>query len=310
MPKFGKKSKSARVERSRRAQGSKLTPASERVDRSRHDPRSERVDRSKRSLRADQDAESEPDERFERNASSVSALLTTLAAPFTAEDLFDAQSDVVYFLKDDAARYVVVNDALVERIGARAKAELLGKRADEVFPAPFGARYRAQDERLLTTGEAVRGELELHVYPGGRHGWCITHKLPLVDAAGRVRGLVGTSRDLGTSADDAQYGGVARAIEHARANLARPLSSSTLARIAKLSPYRLDQRLRKLFGASTTQFVQRERLDRAMRLLRETSTPITEIAHRVGYADQSSFTRVFTRAVGTSPGVFRELGRP
>ena len=246
-------------------------------------------------------------ERFERKASSVTALLETLGAPFTAEELFDAQTDVVYFVKDAAARYVVVNAALVERVGARAKEELLGRRADEVFPAPFGARYRAQDERLLATGEAVRGELELHVYPGGRHGWCITHKLPLVDAAGRVRGLVGTSRDLGTSADDAQYDGVARAIEHARANLARPLSTSTLARIARLSPYRLDQRLRKLFGASTSQFVQRERLDRAMHLLRDTRTPIAEIAQRVGYADQSSFTRVFKRAVGTSPGAFREL---
>ncbi|MBI5362004.1 MAG: AraC family transcriptional regulator [Planctomycetes bacterium] len=240
--------------------------------------------------------------------SPAAELFTLLDTPFTAETLFDALTDVVYFVKDERGRYVVVNRTLVERVGAKSKAELLGRVADELFPAPFGARYREQDERLLKTGAPVQGALELHVYPSGRFGWCLTHKLPLRDAKGRVRGLVGTSRDLGSPEDDADYRGVAHALEHVQKHLDRPLKTLTLARIAGLSPYQLDQRLRRLFGTTTKEHVQRRRLDRAMHLLRESELSIAEIAQRVGYADQSSFTRVFKRAVGTSPGVFRELG--
>lgn len=239
---------------------------------------------------------------------SPADLFALLAAPFTAVELFDALPDVVYFVKDERGRYVVVNQTLVDRVGARSREELLGRAADELFPAPFGARYRDQDERLLRSGEPVRGELELHVYPSGRFGWCLTHKVPLLDAKHRVRGLAGTSRDLGSPADSADYRGLSRALEHVRNHLDRPLVARALARVAGLSPYQLDQRLRRLFGTTTKEHVQRERLDRAMRLLRESDTPITEIAQRVGYADQSSFTRVFKRAVGSSPGAFRAFG--
>lgn len=239
--------------------------------------------------------------------SPIAELSLLFDAQLTAEQLFDAFPDVVYFVKDERARYSAVNQALVDRVGARSKTELLGKRADELFPPPFGARYREQDERLLRTGEPVRGELELHVYPSGRHGWCVTHKLPIVDARGRVRGLTGTSRDLGSLEGSADYRGLSRALEHVKQHLDRPLRTRDLARLAGLSPYQLDQRLRRLFGTTTKEHVQRERMDRAMRYLRESNVSIAAIAPRVGYADQSSFTRVFKKAVGTSPGAFRAL---
>ncbi len=51
------------------------------------------------------------------------------------------------------------------------------------------------------------------------------------------------------------------------------------------------------------------RIDQAKALLRETAEPLAEIAIRCGFADQSHFTRTFTRAAGVSPGAWRRSVR-
>jgi PAS domain S-box-containing protein len=235
--------------------------------------------------------------------------LASLRIPFTAVELFDSLTDVVYFVKDREARYLVVNQTLVRRSGMRRKEELLGRRADEVFPAPFGELYRAQDERLLQSGEPVLDELELHVYASGETGWCITNKVPLIDVQGALVGLVGTSRDLNAlrEQDDALVR-LRKALDHMHQHAQEALRIADLAKIADLSPYQFDQRVRRLFGISAAHLVQKTRLDRAMRLLRETSQPISSIALASGYSDQSSFTRLFRRALGISPAQFRNSG--
>jgi transcriptional regulator GlxA family with amidase domain len=40
-------------------------------------------------------------------------------------------------------------------------------------------------------------------------------------------------------------------------------------------------------------------------LLRDTRIALADVTADCGFADQSHFTRVFTRAVGTSPGQWR-----
>jgi transcriptional regulator GlxA family with amidase domain len=44
-------------------------------------------------------------------------------------------------------------------------------------------------------------------------------------------------------------------------------------------------------------------------MMLETSMPVGEIAIACGFADQSHLTRVFTRAMGVSPGVWRRERR-
>src|SRR5262245_13548975 len=92
--------------------------------------------------------------------------LPAVADPWFAESLFDQTPDIVFFVKDRQARYVVVNETLVARCGLRHKSEMLGKTAAEVFPAPLGAGYVAQDLLVLETGVPIRNRLELHIYPG------------------------------------------------------------------------------------------------------------------------------------------------
>src|ERR1700739_4634141 len=93
------------------------------------------------------------------------ALGERMADVFSAEPLFDALPDVVFFVKDAQGRYVVVNQTLVQRCGMKHKAALLGRTPAEVFAPPFGQGYLAQDMAVLAGGVAIEDQLELHLYP-------------------------------------------------------------------------------------------------------------------------------------------------
>ena len=234
--------------------------------------------------------------------------MNQLGAPFTGEELFDALTDLVYFLKDAQGKYVVVNQALVERCGFRHKHELVGRTADQVYPPPLGAGYRAQDEAVIRTGEPILNHLELQIYPGGNTGWCVTSKVPLRGRRGEVVGLVGVSKDLRSTSDTGEdYSSLAAVLQHIHAHYDQPLKIQELAGMAKLSDYQFEQRIRKIFAITAGQFIQKVRMDAAVRRLRETKDSISKIALDCGYAEQSSFTRQFKQTVGLSPARYRRM---
>jgi PAS domain S-box-containing protein len=236
----------------------------------------------------------------------LTELLAQLAEPFTGEALFDCLTDLVFFLKNVRGEYVVVNQEMVERCGRREKRELIGRKADEVYPPPLGQSYRAQDEALLRTGEPILNQLELQLYHSGGTGWCLTNKLPLRGRQGRVIGLVGISKDLQAPREKGEaYARVAKAIQYVQTHFDEPLKISGLAHRAGLSAYQFDQRIRKIFQLTTGQFIHKVRMDAAVRRLRETDDAVAAIAQECGYSDQSAFTRQFHRTVGLSPAQFR-----
>lgn len=233
-------------------------------------------------------------------------LFAQLGEPFTGEALFDCLTDLVFFIKNARGEYVVVNQEMVNRCGRREKRELIGRKADEVYPPPLGQSYRAQDERLLKTGEPILNQLELQLFHSGGTGWCITNKLPLRSRAGRVIGLVGTSRDLQAPNErGADFAHVAEAVRHVQAHYDEPLTIPQVAAVAGLSPYRFDRRIRRIFQITAGQFLHKVRMDAAVRRLRETDDPVAMIALDSGYSDQSAFTRQFRATVGLSPTEFR-----
>lgn len=237
-------------------------------------------------------------------------LFAELEEPFTAEELFDCLTDVVFFIKNSRGQYVVVNRELVERCGRRGKTELIGRRADEVFPPPLGLSYRAQDEALLQSGEPILNQLELQLNHSGGTGWCLTNKLPLRGRQGQVVGLVGISRDLQAPNErEADFARVAQAVQHLQTHLDQPLTVSDLAAVAGLSAYQLDQRIRRIFQLTVGQFLHKVRMDAAVRRLQETNAPVAMIALDCGYSDQSAFTRQFRQTVGLSPTEFRRAAR-
>ncbi|MCO8124485.1 AraC family transcriptional regulator [Stieleria sp. TO1_6] len=235
-----------------------------------------------------------------------SAFAARLTDPFLSESLFDHLSDIVYFVKDDAGRYVVVNETLVKRCGKKKKSELIGKNASDLFDDATGARFLEQDLALIRSRAPLVNELERHPYTAHSSGWCLTTKLPLSDPQGNVIGLVGMSRDLQSPGDDASdLNRLAQLIEHAKTHLDQPLRVNAFAKQVGMSNYQLDRRCREVYGVSPSQLILQLRMGAAATKLRQTRDPILSIALDVGYSDQSAFTRQFRRTFGVSPGKYR-----
>lgn len=235
---------------------------------------------------------------------------SSLNEPFTGEALFDSLSDVVFFLKNEQCEYIVVNQTLVERCGLRDKRALIGKRADEVFAPPLGESYRAQDEGVIESGKPILNQLELHSYPAGGRGWCLTNKFPLRGRDGRVVGLHGISKDIQSPNErSGDYAKVAEAVRRIQTRYDQPLRVRDLARQAGLSPYQFEQRIRKIFQITAGQLIQKTRMEAAVQRLRESNDAIASVALDCGYSDQSAFTRQFRQAIGVSPSEYRQAFR-
>jgi len=200
-----------------------------------------------------------------------------------------------------------VNQTLVERCGARSKDELIGRTTAEIFPSARGESYLRQDMSVCHSRQPIVGRLELHLYPGGAEGWCLTDKVPITSAEGEILGLAGVSRDLRRPRNaDRDLDELAETITWIEEHLDGPLRVEELATRTKLSEYQLGRRIRSIFGITTSQLITKTRIDAASRLLRESEKPIGDIALTCGYCDQSAFTRQFKRTVGLTPSQYRE----
>ncbi len=223
------------------------------------------------------------------------------------DSLFDAVPDIVFFVKDAHGRYMAVNGTLAERCGLPDKESAIGLTAEQLFPPPLGEGFAAQDKDILKTGQGIRDHLELHLYAGGRRGWCLTFKEPVRAKDGSITGVCGISRDLhGPHDRQEDFAAMSKAIDHIHKHFEEPLRLPQLAEMAGLSVYQFDQRIRSLFHVTAGQYLVKVRIDAACDRLAQTNEVIAQIALSCGYSDQSAFSRQFKQAVGISPLAYRK----
>jgi len=226
--------------------------------------------------------------------------------PQVLAELFDHAPDTAFFVKDAAGRYVAVNESLVKRHGLRHKAQVIGRRPCEFCAGDFGRIPSEQDAEVLRTGRALLDHLEQQWYVPRKPVWCLTTKLPLHDAEGKIVGLVGFSRDVRAPVNLEDIPpGLADALESFEKNLADPITPSGLARRANLTPSKAARLLRRFFDLTPSQFITRIRLEVASHLLRESDRPVADIAQECGFYDHSAFSRAFRAAMGVTPSEFR-----
>ncbi|MGA2542700.1 MAG: AraC family transcriptional regulator [Verrucomicrobiota bacterium] len=225
------------------------------------------------------------------------------------EELFDHVRETAFFLKDIQGRYLAVNQSMVQRCRVRDKHDLIGRHVREIYPKELAEVYAREDQLVLKTGHPILERLELHWYESRKTGWCLTTKLPIRNAEGRVMGLVGISHDLRAPGDsDAIPARLASALEALEAHPEDPHSPRSLARQAGLPSVRFARMIKRIFRISPNQLIMQTRLTAAAQLLRETERSIADIAHATGFYDHSAMTRAFRSATGMTPTQFREAG--
>jgi len=221
--------------------------------------------------------------------------------------LFDGVNDIVFFVKDAQGRYLSVNDTLAKRCGLASKDAVLGLTADQLFPTALGKAFTLQDREILRNGHPIRNHLELHLYTSGRSGWCLTFKEPIRGKNGSIIGICGISRDLNMPGESSKnleaLSGVLEFIHH---HYGDALRLPALAKMAGISTYQFDQRIRGLFHLTAGQYLTKVRVDAACQRLSITNEAIAQIALSCGYSDQSAFSRQFKQATGISPLAYRK----
>ena len=96
-----------------------------------------------------------------------------------------------------------------------------------------------------------------------------------------------------------------RVLDYLAANLDKRLSVSVLAREAGLSLAHFSRAFAKSTGRAPHAYIMGRRVAKAEHLLRNSSDPIDKIAAQCGFHDQAHLNRVFKRATGHTPRVFR-----
>ena len=102
---------------------------------------------------------------------------------------------MIYF-KDASSRFIRVNDAMIRWFGAKDLAEVVGKTDADFFSEEHARQAFADEQRILETGEPLRGYVEKETWPDGHETWASTTKLPMRDAKGKIIGTFGLSRDI------------------------------------------------------------------------------------------------------------------
>lgn len=100
-----------------------------------------------------------------------------------------------------------------------------------------------------------------------------------------------------------------KAYELVHASFCESLSLSSVARQVGIHPSHLARSWRRHYRQSIGDSVRKLRIELAAQDLAGTTTSLTEIGLKLGFFDQSHFSRVFTRQTGMTPAQYRQASR-
>ncbi|MCC8140778.1 MAG: PocR ligand-binding domain-containing protein [Lachnospiraceae bacterium] len=92
-----------------------------------------------------------------------------------------------------------------------------------------------------------------------------------------------------------------------QAHISEDMSSQRLCEQFEISRTKLYQISTENFGMGITEYIRKNRIDRASQLLETTSLPISQIADAVGISDYNYFTKVFKSLTGITPREYKRL---
>ncbi|MBK1833223.1 AraC family transcriptional regulator [Roseibacillus ishigakijimensis] len=221
-------------------------------------------------------------------------------------ELFDDLPGFVYFIKDRHLRYVAYNRRLCEIFNAEQEDDVLGQTDDPYYPEHLLTFIREDDLRVLETGESVINRVELVPRGTGFVDWATTTKKPLYDQEGAICGIVGVTRpfEQGTATlrKNEELGPALKLLhEGYRDNI----GMAELAKATHCSPSTFLRKFKTCFNMTPKEYLRHLRVQEACHLIARSTLTFADISYRCGFADQSHFSREFTRIMKEPPSAYR-----
>jgi AraC-like DNA-binding protein len=152
-----------------------------------------------------------------------------------------------------------------------------------------------QDQALAARLSSVHAALELGGWDNGR-------EQELHDS------LTSFTRQYGIAGNQPEtrpeHAGVRQIRIHLETCYGSRIKLEPLAASVGLSVFQLIRLFRQATGLPPYAYLEQIRIDRAVTMLRE-GVPVSEVAFRTGFSDQSHLTRFFKRLTGVPPGRYR-----
>jgi PAS domain S-box-containing protein len=111
------------------------------------------------------------------------------------KQLMQGIPDAICF-KDVGRRYIRLNDSERAVLNITADADPIGKTVDELTTPDFARKRRDEEERVLTTGDALLDCVEKIDGPRGSVRWLSATKAPIRDSHDQIVGMVEITRDI------------------------------------------------------------------------------------------------------------------
>ncbi len=95
--------------------------------------------------------------------------------------------------------------------------------------------------------------------------------------------------------------GLSAAIEYISNNLDRNISIAKLAKVACMSKASFYRYFNNEFGLSPVDYINKERVKKAQKLLQNQNLNVTDVSFKLGYSSLSHFIKLFKEQTGTTP---------
>ena len=223
------------------------------------------------------------------------------------DSLMPPSSGVYTFIKDRQGRVITANQLTIERCGFKCEEEIVGKTDYDIFSSDLAEKYSTDDRRVMDSGEAIIDMPELAPNKDGIIHCYITNKMPLKNPQGETVGIMGTTTSVEYSRQALKgYLEIAPAIDYIKNHYKETINIPDLAQLTGFKNRKFEGIFKEVFGITPQTYVIKMRVHYSCIQLLKTKKSISEIATGVGFYDHSTFTRQFTKHMGSKPAEYRK----
>jgi len=204
-------------------------------------------------------------------------------------------------------RWKSLSSVPTQTLHLRLSKDLVARTAEEVAgydPAHLSVEEHSglQDPLLTQIGLALWRELEQRAPAGKLYAQTAAQML----AIHLLRYYTSVGGAIEEPLQGLTHHQMRRVMDFVQDHLSQELSLEALAQQTGFSPYHFARLFRQTTGESPHQFVLRQRIERAQRLLKERDVSLAHVAVESGFANQSHLTQAFKQHLGLTPRAYQQ----